>query len=163
MNHLEGTSAEAQLVALYGEREQLLDAIGVADANSILAMISSLESQLRSFYEAREGAVAEAEPRDHVGDQSADRELCDLRQQRDELEQVLGVCDSKSILGMVRSLEAQLRDLYSTRETDANEAAAVVQQIKAIAGEIGRTHQTTELLYENERGPSRWAVTWKNT
>ena len=47
---------EAQLHALYAERERLFRALGTADADAILAMIASLASQLRDVYAEREAA-----------------------------------------------------------------------------------------------------------
>lgn len=42
-----------------------------------------------------------------------EEQLRDLYAQRQELERALGTADSRAIIQMVRSLEAQLRDLYT--------------------------------------------------
>lgn len=44
---------QQQLASLYEERARLLEAIGTADADEIIAMIRSLESQLQALYEER--------------------------------------------------------------------------------------------------------------
>jgi len=47
---------EAQLCALYRERERLFQALGTADADQIMELISSLEEQLVSLYRERASA-----------------------------------------------------------------------------------------------------------
>ena len=45
---------EAQLVALYAEREQLENELGVSDAGELIAMVRSLEAQLDDLYKEKE-------------------------------------------------------------------------------------------------------------
>ena len=47
-------SLVAQLHSLYSEREKLFTELGVADADSILRMISSLTAQLEALYRERD-------------------------------------------------------------------------------------------------------------
>ncbi len=47
---------EAQLIALYAEREQLHEELGVSDAADIIAMVRSLEVQLNDLYQEKEEA-----------------------------------------------------------------------------------------------------------
>lgn len=42
------------------------------------------------------------------------QQLQDLYREREFLDQELGVSDAESIIGLVRSMEAQLCDLYAT-------------------------------------------------
>lgn len=50
----EAGGMEAQLNALYAEREMLHDALGTADAQDIIAMVHSLEAQCNDFYQEKE-------------------------------------------------------------------------------------------------------------
>ena len=47
-------SMEAQLGALYAERELLQRELGVSDADDIIAMVRSLEEQLADLYREKE-------------------------------------------------------------------------------------------------------------
>jgi hypothetical protein len=149
-------SIENQLNSLYGEREQLVNEIGVADAAAIITMVRSLESQLRTFYEANEGRAAAA----NADESSLALQLHDLYAQREQLEQRIGTSDADSIAMMVANLEAQLRELYRDRENGASEAAAIAQRIVSIANELGGQFDGSQLAYENTTGQSRWAMTW---
>lgn len=55
---------QAQLVALYREQERLHEAVGTADSSELIAMIKSLEAQLRDLYAERERAFLRGERRD---------------------------------------------------------------------------------------------------
>jgi len=46
-------SCHAQLEALYAERQQLITALGVADAQGVIEMVHNLEAQLADLYAAR--------------------------------------------------------------------------------------------------------------
>lgn len=45
---------EPQLVALYAEREALHAALGVSDADDVIALVRSLEAQLADLYNEKE-------------------------------------------------------------------------------------------------------------
>lgn len=47
---------EAQLIALYADREQLENELGVSDAGELIAMVRSLEAQLADLYKDKEDA-----------------------------------------------------------------------------------------------------------
>ena len=47
-------SMEAQLCALYAERERLIAALGTAEPEALIAMVQSLEAQLAEVYAAHE-------------------------------------------------------------------------------------------------------------
>lgn len=48
-------SCDEQLQALYAEKEQLETALGVSNAEDIIAMVRSLEEQLQALYEEKRG------------------------------------------------------------------------------------------------------------
>ncbi len=48
------SSLELQLVDLYGQREKMHRELGAADAEDVVAMVQSLEGQLRDVYRERE-------------------------------------------------------------------------------------------------------------
>lgn len=50
-------SLESQLITLYGEREILLNEIGVCNAGEVIALIKSMEAQLADLYADRENAI----------------------------------------------------------------------------------------------------------
>ena len=49
-------SLEDQLIDLYGQRQELQNALGTADSQAIIAMVKSLEQQLRDLYTLLEGS-----------------------------------------------------------------------------------------------------------
>ena len=54
---VEGSSEggmEAQLIALYADREQLENELGVSDAGELIAMVRSLEAQLNDLYQDKD-------------------------------------------------------------------------------------------------------------
>ena len=50
-------SLESQLITLYGEREILLNELGVCDAVQLVAMVKNMEAQLMDLYADRENAI----------------------------------------------------------------------------------------------------------
>ena len=50
-------SMESQLITLYGERELLLEELGVCNAQELIALIKSMEAQLADLYADRENAI----------------------------------------------------------------------------------------------------------
>ena len=46
-------SIEAQLILLYDEKKQLEDELGVSNPEAIIAMIRSMEQQLKDLYSAK--------------------------------------------------------------------------------------------------------------
>ncbi|MCB1138318.1 MAG: hypothetical protein KDK23_06150 [Leptospiraceae bacterium] len=50
-------SLESQLITLYGEREILLNELGVCDAGQLVAMVKNMEAQLLDLYADRENAI----------------------------------------------------------------------------------------------------------
>lgn len=58
-NKVDG-SMEAQLIALYAQRERLAQELGTADPAAIVKMVRSLEEQLEDLY--KKGADDGAEP-----------------------------------------------------------------------------------------------------
>jgi hypothetical protein len=50
-------SLESQLITLYGERELLLEEIGVCNAQELISLIKNMEAQLTDLYADRENAI----------------------------------------------------------------------------------------------------------
>ncbi|HBS03732.1 MAG TPA: hypothetical protein DEA96_02125 [Leptospiraceae bacterium] len=50
-------SMDSQLITLYGEKELLLNEVGVCDAAELISLIKSMEAQLADLYADRENAI----------------------------------------------------------------------------------------------------------
>ena len=50
-------SMESQLITLYGERELLMNEVGVCNAQELISLIKSMEAQLADLYADRENAI----------------------------------------------------------------------------------------------------------
>jgi photoactive yellow protein len=135
------TSMEAQLISLYGERERAAQELGVADVTELIAMVRNLEAQLRDLYQQVESqplAVVNAPVASYQSDSQAgkivqavrqlDRQLSELLDEvesqltamyaeREQLRNELNISAPSEIIALVRSLEAQLRDLYQSENT----------------------------------------------
>jgi hypothetical protein len=160
---LDTSSVEAQLVSLYGDREQLERELGVSESMAIIDMVRSLESQLRDLYHEREQGGVTASAAGASPAASLELQLIDLYEQRERLQQRIGCADASEVIDMVGSLEHQLQDLYREREHAHGEAARVAAQIQDIARELQGSYRGAEVTYAAEPSSSRWQVTWRSS
>lgn len=116
-------SMESQLTTLYDEKEKLIEGLGTGDADNIINMVRSMEEQLKSFYQEKDFLEEEDKrteavepPAPPASAESMDEQLNSLYAERDFMAQEIGISDGHGIVEMVRSLEAQLVDLYEERE-----------------------------------------------
>jgi len=96
-------SLEAQLCDIYEGNELLHKELGTANADEIIAMVSSLRAQQADMLRAQTISSLEAQ-------------LCDLYEQRERLAQALGVSDPVAIVRLVKDLEAELHSFYRSRD-----------------------------------------------
>lgn len=89
--------------------------------------------------------------------------LDELRAQRLVLARELGVTDSHAIVAMVRSLEAQLADLYALHArpplTD-RQTAEMIDRVQSLAVALGRIDAEKAITLELEGDRLRLRATW---
>jgi photoactive yellow protein len=125
-----------QLDVLYENQEQL-SAYGIEGIDHALAVIENMEAQLTELYDERHQAAEENDvptldaaaarlnelekQLSTLNDEKArlQRKRDQLQSQFDELENELGTGKPEVITELVHSLEAQLDELYETREQDS--------------------------------------------
>lgn len=141
-------SMSDQLERLTKEKEKLVNEGLTVD--SALGMIDSMEEQLVDLYEDREsnrqmiseyettrsvlGVESPAEARE-LADlvKSLHDQMAQLRSERSEMLAATGVSSSEDVMEMIRSMEAQLTDLYEERE-DGEAARATLDEIEETLG-----------------------------
>ena len=128
------SNMEAQLEALYDEQVRMSDQ-GIESVDQAISMIESMEAQLEALYEERhagDGSIPE-KAQDRV--ERLERKLDELTEEKqalleqrealvagessmDTLERELGLSDPQHIVDLIESMQQQLQDVYTDRETD---------------------------------------------
>jgi len=130
-----------QLDVLYENQEQL-SAHGIEGIDHALSVIENMEAQLTELYDERHRAAEENDVptldeaatrlealEEQLSTLSDEKERLQRRRDQlqgrfDELERELGTGEPEVITELVRSMEAQLEDLYETREQDPEDSSA---------------------------------------
>ncbi len=107
-------SMEGQLIALYGEKEMLENAIGVSDALGVVALVKAMEERVRR-HEPDFDMLAETDGA--FGEEPGEPEENTAGDGLKDLSQRIRVST-----GTVSSMEAQLVDVYADRELLYREA-----------------------------------------
>lgn len=144
------SNMEAQLEALYDEQARMSDQ-GIDSVDQAISMIESMEAQLEALYEERRsgnGSIPE-EAQERV--ERLQRKLNELTQEKqalleqrealaagessmDTLERELGLSDPQHIVDLVESMQQQLQDVYTDRETGGDGGASeAAEQFPLIA------------------------------
>jgi len=128
------SNMEAQLEALYDEQVRMSEQ-GIESVDQAISMIESMESQLEALYDERHsgnGSIPE-EAQERV--ERLERKLDELTEEKqalleqrealvagessmDTLERELGLSDPQHIVDLIESMQQQLQDVYTDRETD---------------------------------------------
>lgn len=111
-------SMDEQLRVLYAEKEALASALGTADAQTIIAMIRSLESDIETRGPRStkiQSTVIETTQKEPANAESHQGEPLPILQS-EILQRELHTTNANEIVKMVRSMELQLKDLYAERE-----------------------------------------------
>lgn len=92
------------------------------------------------------------------------RELDELRLNRDRLERELGTSDAEAITQMVRSLEAQLADLYATwgdrMPLEPDRIEDVIEHVRQLSTSLDAMFAAKSLTIEYDNGKPRLRANW---
>ncbi|QDV06143.1 hypothetical protein Poly30_16480 [Planctomycetes bacterium Poly30] len=89
-----------------------------------------------------------------------EHQLAALYQERETLEQVLGVSDAQQLVDMVQSMSAQLESLYAEREAQSKEDVQVSlsSQLVPLASGLSAALGKVEVSLEGKTGPLTWRM-----
>lgn len=139
------------LDALRDHRDTLMDELGVAAPQDVLALVRSLEDQLREFYDAQTQSTGDqlaAQIEEVLGISSVEEahELETLvHRMNQRLEEVSSAheelqeagYDPETALATINSMEEQLVSLYGEREEDRPESSADEALVDAVTNVLG--------------------------
>jgi len=171
MEDTEQQSTFQQLEALYAEREKMQKALGVSDAEDVIELVESLNTQLDELYKGRDAEVDPEERHDVLlwepasEEASASEEVDSEGTAPDETASDETVPDEANADLMMNSMEHQLEALYREKETllhhgfsDAQEAVSQLQTQQKQIDALQRENHTYEQRFErlqSELGTTR--------
>ena len=98
---------------------------------------------------------------------SLTQQLEDLYAERDFLHQEIGISDAEGIVSMVRNLEAQLRDFYSTyggvNDTGHGSTDLLLSQVEKMSEQLDAFYNHKEIILTIENDKPVVKATWKKS
>lgn len=97
---------------------------------------------------------------------SLEAQLLSLYEERDNLQQRLGVSSQDEIVGMVKNLEGQLVDLYSrfgSMQNSTPEVAQVVSQLNDLSNSLDGMFSEKSVVFEMQDDRPVLRAVWKQT